>query len=142
MAYSCIRLNNLSITMITEVSSGVIISVDTKYEMILSHPLNQNFVFSYSIEMENRNDFSIQLLRRHWFIYDSCGIHREVEGPGVVGEQPVLLPGEKFSYRSACDLRTERGKMKGFYTMQTIGNKGFFNVRVPEFILETPYSCN
>ncbi|MEY3397809.1 MAG: hypothetical protein RL220_403 [Bacteroidota bacterium] len=128
--------------MITDVSAGVLVSVETRFESALSHPLNENFVFSYHITLENKNDFAIQLLRRHWFIFDSCGIHREVEGPGVVGEQPVLLPGEKYTYRSACDLRTERGRMKGFYTMQRLGNKGFFNVRIPEFRLETFYSLN
>jgi ApaG protein len=128
--------------MLTQVSSGVKISVDVRYEENLSSILMESFVFSYHITVENQNDFPVQLLRRHWFIFDSIALKREVEGPGVVGETPVILPGEFYHYSSACDLRSMRGTMHGFYTMQRYGEKEFLQVRVPQFMLEVPFCMN
>jgi ApaG protein len=101
-----------------------------------------SFVFSYRISIENQNDFPVQLLRRHWFITDANGLKREIEGPGVVGEQPVIAPGENFSYTSACDLHSPFGLMKGFYSMQMKGATSLFKVQVPEFRLEADFMKN
>lgn len=128
--------------MLTEVTSGVRISVVPRYEPGISNAAIDNYVFSYQIIIENQNDFPVQLLRRHWYIFDSIAIKREVEGPGVVGEMPVIMPGEFYSYQSACDLRSPRGTMQGFYSMQKQGEKELFHVRVPKFKLEVPYSQN
>lgn len=128
--------------MLTEVTAGIRISVVPVYEPRISNPLLDSFVFSYHITIANQNDFPVQLMRRHWFIFDSAAIKREVEGAGVIGETPVILPGDFYTYHSACDLQSMRGSMKGYYTMQRIGDPNMFNVRVPEFRLEVPFAQN
>ncbi|MFN8777642.1 MAG: Co2+/Mg2+ efflux protein ApaG [Flavobacteriales bacterium] len=128
--------------MLTEVTEGVRITVESRYEPVLSSPLMDSYVFSYQISICNENEFPVHLLRRHWFIFDSSAIRREVEGPGVVGEQPVIAPGEVYTYSSACDLRSVRGSMRGFYTMSQAGGDAFFRVSVPIFVLEVPYTMN
>ena len=90
--------------MVVAVTEGVKISVFSLFEERMSAAPQGSFVFSYRVSIENQNDFPIQLLRRHWFITDSNGLKRDIEGPGVIGEQPVIAPGENFSYTSACDL--------------------------------------
>lgn len=135
------EISNLA-TMQTAVSSGIKVSLETRYEPKFSSPLTDNYVFSYFITIENQNEYAVQLVRRHWFIFDSCGIRREVEGPGVVGEQPVLGPGEFYSYSSACDLLSMRGTMHGFYTMTRIQDQVTFRVEIPRFRMEAPVSLN
>ena len=132
----------MGVKMLTEVTSGVRISVIPRYEPGISNPLADNFVFSYQIIIENQNDYPVQLLRRHWYIFDSVAIKREVEGPGVVGETPIISPGEFFSYQSACDLRSLRGSMQGFYNMMRLDNNEAFHVRIPKFKLEVPHGMN
>jgi ApaG protein len=128
--------------MLTEVTSGVRITVSVRFEDNLSSALMESYVFSYHITVENQNDFPVKLLRRHWFIFDSVAIKREVEGPGVVGETPIIQPGEFYSYSSACDLRSARGTMSGFYTMQQPGERELLHVSIPKFTLEVPYCKN
>lgn len=132
----------MTVKMLTEITAGVRISVIPRYEPGISNPVADNYVFSYQIIIENQNDFPIQLLRRHWYIFDSVALKREVEGPGVVGETPVIAPGEVFTYQSACDLRSLRGTMQGFYSMQRPGHSEYFHVRVPKFRLEVPHGLN
>ncbi|MFN8698027.1 MAG: Co2+/Mg2+ efflux protein ApaG [Flavobacteriales bacterium] len=128
--------------MLTEVTAGVRISVEARYEPVLSSPMMDSYIFSYFIKIRNENDHPVQLLRRHWFIFDSSAMRREVEGPGVVGEQPVIAPGEEYTYRSACDLRSVRGSMHGFYTMRNTEGPSFFRVSIPRFIMEVPHGLN
>ena len=128
--------------MLTEVTSGVQIIVEPRYEPGLSSPMLEQFLFSYHIEIRNHNDFSVQLMRRHWFIFDSFAVKREVEGPGVIGEFPILAPGASFDYHSACDLRSMRGTMKGFYSMKNMENEETFRVNIPQFKMEVPFSMN
>lgn len=128
--------------MLTEVTSRVRISVITRYEENLSSVALESYVFSYHITIENQNDFPIQLLRRHWYIFDSIALNREVEGPGVIGETPIIQPGEFYQYSSACDLRSMRGNMSGFYTVQPVDGKDLMRINIPKFNLEVPYSLN
>ncbi len=128
--------------MLTEVTSGVRISVATRYEEKLSSAAMESFVFSYHITIENQNDFPIQLLRRHWYVFDSIALNREVEGPGVVGETPIIESGSYYQYSSACDLRSMRGTMNGFYTMKSLQGNGTLQVNIPKFALEVPFSLN
>ncbi len=88
------------------------------------------------------SDYTVKLLRRHWFIFDSNGEHRQVEGEGVIGEQPTLAPGDLYSYESACSLTTEIGKMHGTYLMQRKLDNGQFRVRIPEFFMIVPHRLN
>jgi ApaG protein len=129
-------------SLLTKTTSGVRITVNPRYEDNLSFAPEESYVFSYHITVENQNSYPVKLLRRHWFIFDSVGISREVEGAGVVGETPLIMPGEFFSYSSACDLKSPRGSMYGFYTMQRFGSDELFQVNVPQFNLEAPHSLS
>ena len=82
--------------MITTITDGVKVSVETQFQPEYSNPQGDHFMFAYKINIENLSDTTVQLLRRHWDIFDSNGIHREVEGEGVVGEQPVIEPGKSL----------------------------------------------
>ncbi len=128
--------------MVSKISEGIKISVETYYQPDYSNPVNSEFMFAYKIIIENSNNFSVKLLNRHWFIYDSNGSVREVEGEGVVGVQPVISPGENYQYISGCNLRTEIGKMNGTYLMQNISTKKTFTVIIPSFYMSTPFKLN
>lgn len=128
--------------MISKISEGVEISVETFYQPDYSNPLNNEFMFAYRITIENHNNFSVQLMHRHWYIFDSNGEMREVEGEGVVGLQPMLQPGEQFQYVSGCNLRTEIGRMQGLYTMENQNTKTVFTVKIPPFDMIVPQKMN
>ncbi|MFM2362105.1 MAG: Co2+/Mg2+ efflux protein ApaG [Sphingobacteriales bacterium] len=124
------------------VSEGIAISVETFYQPDYSNPVQGEFMFAYRIHIENLNNFPVKLHRRHWYIFDSNGSHREVEGEGVVGVQPVLKPGENYQYVSGCNLRTEMGKMYGTYQMENLNNKKSFQVTIPAFEMVVPFKNN
>lgn len=128
--------------MITKTSEGVQISVETFYQDEYSHPVNNEFMFAYRITIENLNHFTVKLLRRHWFIFDSNSQNREVEGEGVVGIQPVLEPGKQFQYVSGCNLRTEIGRMQGTYLMENQDTRSTFIVKIPPFQMVVPFKNN
>lgn len=128
--------------MISKISEGVEISVEIFYQSDYSNPLNQEFMFAYRITIENHNNFTVKLLRRHWFIFDSNGEHREVEGEGVIGIQPTLKPGETYQYVSGCNLKTEMGRMHGTYLMENQHNKETFKVNIPSFDMIVPFKNN
>jgi len=128
--------------MISTISEGIEITVETFYQADYSNPLKGEFMFAYRITIENHNKFTVKLLRRHWFIFDSNAEHREVEGDGVVGVQPVLQSGENYQYVSGCNLKTEMGKMHGNYQMENQNNKQLFSVNIPAFELVAPTKLN
>lgn len=128
--------------MVTAITQGVKITVETGYEDEQSNPVNDHFMFAYRISIENLSDSAVQLKRRQWFIFDSCGIQREVEGEGVVGVQPIIQPGEAYSYISGCQLSTEIGSMSGNYLMSRLADQLDFTVDIPEFELIVPYRLN
>lgn len=128
--------------MISKISGGVKVSVETYYQPEYSNPLNSEFMFAYKITIENSNDFPVRLLRRHWHIYDSDGSMREVEGEGVVGIQPVIAPGASYQYISGCNLRSEMGKMHGTYLIENVHNKKSFDVSIPAFEMHAPFKMN
>jgi len=128
--------------MVSKISAGIEVSIETFYQPDYSNPLNREFMFAYRITLHNHNPFTVQLHRRHWFIIDSNGTTREVEGEGVVGVQPTLQPGEKYQYVSGCNLQTEMNKMYGTYLMENLENKTFFEVNIPEFEMEAPFKLN
>lgn len=119
--------------MVTSLTNGITVSVKAQYLPHHSNPREQRFLFGYHVTIENGSMFTVQLLRRHWFITDGMGQVREVEGEGVVGEQPVLAPGEQFEYTSYCDLTTEIGKMSGHYLMVSQEDEVSFEAEIPEF---------
>ncbi len=128
--------------MVTQVTRGVKITVQAKYEAAHSRPLMGYQVFSYNISIENNSSFTIKLIRRHWHIYDTLAGWHEVEGEGVVSMQPVLYPGEEYQYESFCPLMSEAGKMYGSYLMENVKDGSTFLVHIPLFELITPYRAN
>ena len=128
--------------MVSMISEGVEVSVETFYQQDYSNPMQSEYMFAYRIAIENHNSFPVKLHRRHWRIFDSNGTYREVEGEGVVGVQPVLSPGEKYQYVSGCNLRTEMGRMHGTYQMENLNNKQFFDVNIPAFEMFVPFKNN
>lgn len=128
--------------MVTAITDGVKVSVETIYQPEYSNPANEHFMFAYRVEISNLSDYPIQLMRRQWFIFDSNSSRREVEGEGVVGLQPIINPGESHAYVSGCNLKTDVGSMKGTYLMKRVVDDAEFEVDIPEFQLIAPYKLN
>jgi ApaG protein len=128
--------------MVTAITEGVKVSVETNYQPEYSSPTQMHYVFTYRITIENHSDYSVKLQRRHWFIHDANNAIREVEGEGVVGQQPILEPGETHQYVSGCNLRSGLGKMHGIYLMEKIMDGKTFDVIIPEFTMIVPYILN
>lgn len=128
--------------MVTTITDGVKVSVETIYQPEYSNPGNDHFMFAYRVKIENMSDYAVQLLARHWYIFDSNGAKREVEGEGVVGQQPLIEPGQSHEYVSGCNLKTDMGSMKGEYQMIRPIDNSVFDVKIPEFYLITPYRMN
>ena len=123
--------------MYSETTRSIKVTVRPFYLEQHSSPDDSHYVWAYHVRIENVGAETVQLRNRHWRITDSLGRLQEVRGPGVVGEQPVLGPGESFEYTSACPLETPSGFMVGDYEMETRGGENFL-VKVPAFSLDTP----
>lgn len=126
----------------TTITDGVKISVEIQYQPEYSNPAGEHYMYAYKINIENMSDYTVQLLRRRWDIFDSNGSHREVEGEGVVGQQPVIEPGESHEYISGCNLKTDMGSMKGEYQMLRMIDNSLFDAQIPEFYLIAPFKLN
>ncbi|MBN9268826.1 MAG: Co2+/Mg2+ efflux protein ApaG [Mesorhizobium sp.] len=113
------------------------VEVEPFYLEERSDPSQGRYVWGYRITIENRSDEAVQLLSRYWHITDGAGRVEEVRGPGVVGEQPELDPGDSFQYTSGCPLSTPSGIMVGRYTMRNAQGE-MFDVAVPAFSLDLP----
>lgn len=116
---------------------GIMVKVMPVYVDERSAPDESRFFWAYRVVIENQGDMTVQLLSRYWHIVDATGHVEEVRGPGVVGEQPVLGPGDSFEYTSGCPLDTASGFMRGTYTM-TDENGNQFEVDIPAFPLDLP----
>jgi ApaG protein len=128
--------------MVAQITDGVKVTVETEFQSDYSNPAQGHYVFTYKILIENHSPYTIQLLRRHWMIYDVIGEAREVEGEGVVGQQPVLEPGEFHEYVSGCNLKYGLGKMLGSYLMERVVDGSQFRVNIPEFTMVVPWKLN
>jgi ApaG protein len=124
--------------MYEKTTRNIRISVQPFYLEEQSSPEEDRFVWAYRVNIENKGAETVQLLNRHWRITDKLGRLQEVKGPGVVGEQPVLKPGDTFEYTSGCPLTTPSGIMAGFYEMATGGGESF-DIEIPAFSLDSPY---
>lgn len=111
--------------MSTAVTKGVKIEVESEYVAERSNPDQNVYFFTYHITITNQGDETVQLISRHWIITNADGKKEEVRGPGVVGEQPTLAPGESFEYTSFCPLNTPFGMMHGTYQMVTEDGEEF-----------------
>jgi len=117
------------------------VQVDVQYAEEHSQPQLNQWFFLYTIRITNESDRTVQLLSRHWIITDATQTVEEVRGLGVVGEQPILQPGESFEYTSGCPLQTPFGTMEGTYEMEVDGG-GRFDATIDRFMLMEPRSIN
>jgi len=117
------------------VTHGVRVEVLSRYVPENSRPMEDELVFQYTVRITNQGTETVQLLSRHWIITDALEHVREVQGPGVVGEQPTLAPGESFKYSSWCPLKTPTGMMRGTYQMiRADGTQ--FDIEIAPFALK------
>ena len=123
--------------MVDSLKNNIKVGVETRYIEEQSNPEQNYFVFAYTITIQNQGRQTAQLLTRHWIITDSNHKVQEVRGDGVVGEQPILEPGEQFVYTSGTMLETSVGTMKGSYQMES-GDGSKFDATIEEFVLSTP----
>ena len=119
------------------VTRGIAVSVEPAYLEANSSPGNSQYVWAYRVTIENQGHETVQLLSRHWMITNARGDLNEVKGPGVVGEQPVLKPGESYQYTSGCPLNTPWGMMGGSYQMESESGERF-DIEIPAFSLDSP----
>ena len=123
------------------VTDDVRVEVLSRYSPENSQPLQDTWVFQYTVRITNQGSEAVQLLSRHWIITDAFEHTEEVKGPGVVGEQPILAPGESFKYSSWCPLKTPTGMMHGTYQMVR-ANGSRFDIQIAPFALKAPYTVN
>ena len=120
------------------VTDDIRVAVQSYFLEGQSDPDEAQYVWAYRIRISNEGDRTVQLLRRHWIITDAGGSIKEVEGEGVIGEQPVIAPGQFYVYTSGTPLGTPTGFMQGSYAMQD-EDGGHFSVEIPTFSLDSPY---
>ena len=125
-------------TMYEAETDGVHITVTPRFVSEQSDPDNSRFFWAYQVVIRNKSPFAVQLITRHWTITDGNGAVQDVRGPGVVGEQPIIAPGDQFQYVSGCPLTTPTGMMVGIYEMRR-QNGEMFDAQVPMFSLDSPY---
>lgn len=123
------------------ITNGIRVTVSSNYIPAQSAPKARRYVFAYTVRIANEGTEAAQLKSRHWIITDGNGKVEQVRGPGVVGEQPMLRPGEHFEYTSGCVLETPRGSMEGTYQMVR-SDGAEFDAAIAPFALMLPYSLN
>lgn len=121
-------------------TGGVLVRVEPAFLEFESDPEQGRYVWSYAVDVENRLAEPVQLLSRYWRITDALGVTQEVRGQGVVGQQPIIAPGESFSYSSAAPLHAPSGLMHGHYEMARLHSGDTITVAVPAFALDSPHA--
>lgn len=128
--------------MVTQITRGIKISVLTTFEGTYFKNHKMHFAFSYHITIENHSKDSVQLVTRHWEIFDALNQMEQVDGEGVIGKKPVLKPGETHTYSSGCLLCSPHGSMNGHFNMINFTTSKSFKVIVPSFKLSAPFALN
>ncbi|MGC1516292.1 MAG: Co2+/Mg2+ efflux protein ApaG [Maribacter sp.] len=128
--------------MITQVTKGIKISVQTSFEGTFFKNYKMHYAFGYTITIENQSKDAVQLTSRHWKIYDSLNDMETLDGEGVIGKKPVIQPGTSHTYNSGCLLTSPIGAMKGHYNMVTMGTSDKFRVYIPTFKFSAAFSLN
>jgi len=121
--------------MVSAITKGIQVSVETTYQPDFSNPQQHHYVVTYKVRIENKSNHTVQLLRRRWEIYDATETRKIVEGDGVVGQQPILEPGESHTYVSGCNLKSGIGKMRGSFTFEKLMDGKLMEIVIPEFQL-------
>jgi ApaG protein len=128
--------------MVQQVTNGIKISVKTNFEGTGYRNHRLYFSFSYSVTIENQSKDSVQLMSRHWKIFDSLKSLEIVEGEGVIGKKPILKPKKTYTYSSYCNLTSANGSMRGFFNMINFTSTKRFKVNIPSFQLNVPAILN
>ena len=128
--------------MVSQITSGIKISVLTSFEGTYFKNYKLHYAFSYQITIENNSKDTVQLVTRHWEIFDSLNDNEIVDGEGVIGKKPVLRPGEQHNYSSGCLLSSPYGAMKGHFNMINFTTTRNFKVAIPAFKLAAPFALN
>jgi ApaG protein len=123
------------------VTQGIRVRVVSRYDSSRSNPNQNQWFFLYTITLSNEGSVTTQLISRHWIITNANGKVEEVKGPGVVGEQPILAPGQSFEYTSGCPLPTSFGTMHGTYQMVTAKGEQF-DATIAPFTLSEPHALH
>jgi ApaG protein len=123
------------------VTRGIRVQVQAEFSPAHSHPDQHHWFFLYTVSISNESDQTAQLVTRHWVINDASGQVEEVRGPGVVGQQPVIEPGQSFEYTAGCPLTTPYGSMRGSYQMVTADGSRF-DAEIAEFALRAPFTVH
>jgi ApaG protein len=121
-------------------TDGVMVRAEPAFLDHESDPTTPRYVWSYTIEIANNRREPVRLMHRYWRITDTLGLTQEVRGPGVIGKQPMIPPGESFRYTSACPLTTPAGMMLGQYDMVDLSDGASFQVDIPAFALDSPFA--
>ncbi len=120
------------------ITQGIRVQVEIQFQVKYSIPYSDQNVFTYYVHIQNSNGFPVQLLRRHWHIWESNGTKRQVRGEGVIGLQPLIPPNGHHNYESFCPISSSIGKMYGKYQMIRLDTNQLFEVIIPEFQLIVP----
>ena len=128
--------------MIEQITKGIKISIETEFEGAFYKDDSIHYAFSYEITIENQSHETAQLLARRWDIKDALNDVEIVSGEGVVGEKPILIPGDRHTYSSGCVLKSPFGAMKGSYLMINHSNSTKFKVTIPTFKLSASFAKN
>lgn len=123
------------------ITKGIRVHVESQYDPTRSRPQQNQWFFLYTVRIANESAVTVQLVSRHWIITDATDHVEEVRGPGVVGEQPVLAPGQSFEYTSGCPLTTPFGTMHGTYQMVTSRGERF-DAQIAVFTLSEPHTLH
>lgn len=128
--------------MVQQVTQGIKVSVDTKFEGTFYKNYKKHYAFKYTVTIENQSKDVVQLNSRFWSIKDSLNNSEIIEGDGVIGKKPVIQPGESHTYSSGCLLISPFGSMKGHYNMINFSNTKKFKVLIPSFKLSASFAIN
>ncbi len=128
--------------MTVAITNGIKVSVEVSFNEQYSTIQKNNYIFNYKITISNESIFSMKLISREWFIFDTLDFPRIIRGEGVIGEQPILESGESFTYSSSCDLQSTLGKMQGYYYFENLISNIEVKVNIPSFTLMYPYLLN
>ena len=128
--------------MITQVTKGIKVSVQTTFEGTFFKNYKMHYAFGYTITIENQSKDTVQLISRHWDVFDSLKELETIDGEGVIGKKPVIQPGKSHTYSSGCLLASPIGAMRGYYQMVDLTSTEEFEVEVPTFKFAAPFAMN
>lgn len=132
----------MSLPLASQVTRGIRVNIRATFLPDESAPQHQYHVFAYQVEIVNESDAPVKLISREWHIVNALGEQREVTGEGVIGQQPIIQPGDMHRYVSGAHFSTPIGQMYGYYYMENLRDGSMMQVVIPPFVLQAPFSQN